>query len=276
MLLITGARGQLGTCLEDILGDTARYVDMDELDITNEKAVADFFKSDKYDCVVNCAAYTAVDKAEDEPEIANAVNHIGAGNLAKYGRNIIHLSTDYVFDGLANSLYSETSNCNPQSVYGATKLAGELAVMENAESAAIIRTAWLYSPYGNNFVKTMLKLGSQKDEINVVYDQHGTPTNARDLSDVILKIAPMVNGGFKEIFHYTNEGYVSWYEFAKNIMKLSGLNCNVNPITTAQYPTKAKRPEYSVLDKSKIIKTLGIEIPEWRVSLKECIKELVR
>ena len=271
MLLITGSNGQLGTELKALLPD-AMCADVADLDITNERAVLDFVKENKIDTIVNCAAYTAVDKAEDEPEKCEAINVTGVKNLVKTGAKIVHISTDYVFDGTGHKPYAETDPANPVSVYGRTKRDGELILEDIAQTYAIIRTAWLYSPYGANFVKTMRRLGSEKETLNVVADQIGTPTYAFDLARAVVALLPQMNEGMRQIYHYSNEGVCSWYDFAWQIMKLSGLNCRVDAIESAQYPTKAKRPFYSVLNKSKI-KTLGIEVPHWQESLEKCLKK---
>ncbi len=276
MLLITGAKGQLGTELSKRLPD-AIYTDVDDLDITHESLVADFVKKYKIDTIINCAAYTAVDKAEDNIDLATKINVDGPANLAKTGAKIVHISTDYVFDGTAHKPYSPDSTkdeINPISIYGKTKFAGEVKVLMYAIYSVIIRTAWLYSPYGNNFVKTMRKLGAEKESINVVADQIGTPTYAGDLADAIVKILPQMNLKTRGIYHFTNMGVCSWYDFATEIMEMSGLNCKVNPISSDEYPTRAVRPYYSVLDKSEIQKTFGIEIDHWKKSLLKCIKEL--
>ena len=261
----------MGTELRTLLPQ-AVAVDVADLDITDRTAVQAFVKENKVDTIINCAAYTAVDKAEDEPEICRKINVDGVKNLALTGAKIVHISTDYVFDGRGYRPYVETDETNPVSVYGRTKLDGEKAVLKTAETCAIVRTAWLYSPYGGNFVKTMRRLGSEKEEISVVSDQIGTPTCAADLAQAIVDLLPRLTDGTKEIYHYSNEGVCSWYDFAREIMNLSGLKCRVNPIETAQYPTKAKRPLYSVLNKSKI-KSSGINVPHWQESLEKCLKK---
>ncbi len=271
MFLITGADGQLGTELRALLPQ-AIGVDVSDLDITDEAAVKKFVSENGVDTIINCAAYTAVDKAEDEPEKCYAVNVTGVMNLARSGAKVIHVSTDYVFDGTGFKPYVETDETNPASVYGRTKREGEEALLDLARTCAVVRTAWLYSPYGNNFVKTMRRLGEQKDSLNVVADQVGTPTCAADLARAIVALSPQMKDGTKEVYHYSNEGVCSWYDFAREVMKLSGLKCCVNPIETAQYPTKARRPFYSVLNKSKI-KKLGIEVPHWQESLEKCLKK---
>lgn len=273
MYLITGSKGQLGTELSKLLPD-AICADIDVLDITDEVAVKNFVYDNNIDVIINCAAYTAVDKAETDIELATKINVDGPKNLAKSGAKIIHISTDYVFDGTGHKPYNPDEKTNPVSVYGKTKRAGELAVLENADVAVVIRTAWLYSPYGNNFVKTMRRLGNEKSEINVVADQIGTPTYAADLADAIVKILPQITSENSGVYHFTNEGVCSWYDFACEIMELSNLKCVVNPIKSSQYPTPAARPFYSVLDKDKIKQVFGINIKHWKDGLKRCISEL--
>ena len=273
MYLITGANGQLGTELSKLLPNAIKS-DVDTLDITDTKAVDEFVKKNKIDTIINCAAYTAVDKAEDNKDLATAINFIGPYNLAKTGKKIVHISTDYVFDGTGYKPYTPENIPHPISVYGNTKLMGERAVLSNAPISVVIRTAWLYSPYGNNFVKTMRRLGAEKESINVVADQIGTPTYAGDLAAAIVKILPQMNKQNSGIYHFTNMGVCSWYDFATEIMAQSKLKCVVNPINSSEYPTRATRPFYSVLDKTKIMKTFGIEINHWKKSLMKCIKEL--
>lgn len=272
-ILITGAKGQLGTELAKLLPE-AILTDVADLDITNAQAVTDFVKSHGIDTIINAAGYTAVDKCEDEEELAFKINVDGPHNLAMSGAKIVHISTDYVFDGTGHLPYTEDDDPAPTSAYGRTKLAGEWQVLDNAKIGVVIRTAWLYSPYGNNFVKTIRKLGAEKEEINVVADQIGTPTYAADLAKAIVEIIPQMNEQNKGIYHFTNEGVCSWYDFATEIMAMSGLNCKVNPIPTSAYPTKAKRPHYSVLNKQKIKQTFGIEIEHWRKSLEKCLSLL--
>lgn len=274
MFLVVGANGQLGNELRLLLQDKAEYVDRDELDITDGNAVAEYVTSDKYDAVINCAAYTAVDKAEDEPELAEKINVIGPKNLAKTGVPLVHVSTDYVFDGQNCVPYKESDKTAPRSVYGVTKLAGEQAVIDNAATAVVIRTAWLYSEFGNNFVKTMQRLGAERESLNVVFDQVGTPTYAKDLAQAIVEILPQLKIGTKEIYHFSNEGVCSWYDFAVSIMQKSELSCKVSPIESSQYPTKAVRPSYSVLNKGKIKSDFGIKIRHWEEALQECINNL--
>ncbi len=272
MYLITGCNGQLGTELKRRLPD-AICADVDMLDITDETAVQKFVRENNVDLIINCAAYTAVDKAEDDIEMATKINVDGPLNLAKTGAKIIHISTDYVFDGMGHVPYSPDDETNPISVYGKTKRSGELAVLENAPVAVVIRTAWLYSPYGNNFVKTMRRLGAEKESINVVSDQIGTPTYAGDLADAIVQIIPQMTRENSGVYHFTNMGVCSWYDFASEIMEISGLTCTVNPIKSSEYPTRAVRPFYSVLDKSKIQKVFNIKIQHWKKGLEKCLKQ---
>lgn len=271
--LIIGSKGQLGTELRQLLPQ-ALAVDYTELDITDAAAVKGYVSAHAVDVIINCAAYTAVDKAEDEPEKAAAVNTNGVANLAASGAAIIHISTDYVFDGNGHRPYTPQDTPRPVSVYGRTKLAGEQILLGTAETAIIIRTAWLYSPHGNNFVKTMLRLGSERKDINVVCDQIGSPTSAADLAAAIYAILPRLKKGMKGIYHYTNEGVCSWYDFAVEIMALGKRKCKVHPILSSQYPTKATRPFYSVLDKTAIRNDFGITIPHWKESLSACMQEL--
>ena len=272
-VLVTGANGQLGTELKKLIPD-AIFADINMLDITDLEAVKTFVAGNQIDMIVNCAAYTAVDKAEDEVELAKKVNEDGPRNLALSGAKVIHVSTDYVFDGLGHKPYTPTDETKPISVYGKTKRAGELAVLDNADTAIVIRTAWLYSTYGNNFVKTMQRLGSEKESLNVVADQVGSPTYAADLAKAITEIIPQVKEGQKGVYHFTNEGVCSWYDFARKIMELSELNCTVNPIPSSAYPTKATRPFYSVLSKESIKQDFGIKIAHWENGLKRCLKEM--
>lgn len=271
--LVTGAGGQLGMELRALLKDSAVYVDREDLTFT-EKDVKQFLERNSFDCIINCAAYTAVDKAEDEPFLADAVNHLGAKWLAKYGKCIIHISTDYVFDGTHSKPYLESDLTHPVSVYGRSKFDGEQAVLKSAETAVIIRTAWLYSAHGNNFLKTMLCLGKEHNHLNVVSDQIGSPTFAGDLAKVIVKILPIMQTGKKDIYHFSNEGVCSWYDFAHAIMKIAGLSCRINPIESKNYPTKATRPFYSVLNKEKIKSDFKPEIRHWRDALVEVLNDM--
>ena len=251
--------------------------DVQELDISNQLAVEQFVAENKIDGIVNCAAYTAVDKAEDNKELCTTLNMVAPAYLAaaveKRGGWMIQISTDYVFDGTKHTPYVESDTPSPDSVYGSTKLAGELGVSKFCKKTVIIRTAWLYSTFGNNFVKTMIRLGKEKPELGVIFDQIGTPTYARDLAVVIMTIINM--GIIPGVYHFTNEGVISWYDFTKAIHRIAGITtCHVRPLHTAEYPTPAHRPHYSVLDKTKIKKTYGIEIPYWEESLKDCIEKL--
>mgnify|MGYP001053094196 CR=1 FL=1 len=282
-LLITGCRGQFGSELQAIADDYESidflFTDYDELDITDRKAVRNYIEEHEVDCVVNCAAYTAVDKAESEPEKCELLNDIAPGYLAEAiasrGGSMIQISTDYVFDGKGHIPYREDMPTAPQSVYGRTKLAGEEKVVRNCPGAMVIRTAWLYSSYGKNFVKTMLRLAKERDEIGVVADQIGTPTYAHDLARAICTIVEQ--GIVPGIYHFTNEGVCSWYDFTKTIFRLEDISaddCRVRPLRTDEYPSTAARPHYSVLDKSKIKKTYGLDIRWWEDALKSCIKKL--
>lgn len=285
-ILVTGANGQLGSEIRKRAFQFAdfKYVftDIYELDITDWKAVDMLCERESPDFLINCAAYTAVDVAETDDELAELLNTRVPAWLGKVGKQrncrIIHISTDYVFDGTGCVPYTENDLVNPESVYGKTKLNGEIALLKENAAAIIIRTAWLYSPYGNNFVKTMIRLGLERDELKVVYDQIGSPTYAGDLAQAILTVISKTAGQevtWKPgIYHYSNEGVCSWYDFAKAIHEVYGITCNVRPVTTDEYPTPAKRPAFSVLNKSKIKRIFDIEIPYWRDSLKTCIEEV--
>lgn len=281
-ILVTGANGQLGSELRKV-GFTALdevfFTDVTELDITDYPAVEHFVKEHEIDTIINCAAYTAVDRAEEEPELAEKINAQAVVNLARAAKKedclLIHISTDYVFDGTGTKPYTEKDKPCPVSVYGKTKLAGEEAILKSGCFYIIIRTAWLYSTFGNNFVKTMLRLASERTELNVVADQLGTPTYAADLARAIVKIMDHDDRADLEgVYHFTNDGICSWYDFATEIVRLSGKECQVNAVTTAEYPTKTKRPAYSVLDKTKIKKMFEVEVPEWKEALGRCWKEL--
>ena len=282
-ILVTGCKGQLGTELQKIAAsDTSLhwlFTDVDTLDICDKAAVETCFATHQIEACINCAAYTAVDKAEDEPELATLINSFAPKVLAdtcqRHNALLIHISTDYVFGGEANEPYKVDDPINPQSIYGSTKAEGERLIRESDCNYMIVRTAWLYSSVGKNFVKTMLMLSDTKEEINVVSNQKGCPTWAHDLA--VALVALLNKNGKKEVhetFHFTNEGQITWYDFAVAIMEIGGKTCKVNPIMTDQYPTKAKRPAYSVLDLSKIKEYAGIEIPDWRESLEKCIEEL--
>jgi dTDP-4-dehydrorhamnose reductase len=281
-LLITGANGQLGSELQllAVLYPSFRFfpTDVDTLNLCNKDEIELFIRENAIDYVINCAAYTAVDKAEDDAALCYKINRDTVRNLAEAASGksrIIHISTDYVFDGTGQSPLKETDKTNPQSVYGKSKLEGEQVLMEVLPESIIIRTAWLYSSFGNNFVKTMIRLGKEKESLNVVNDQTGTPTYAADLAKAILDIIAFIenrNVFPAGIYHYSNEGICSWYDFCLKILELADIKtCKVNPVSTAEYPTKAKRPVYSVLDKTKIKDIFQIEIPQWETSLEKMI-----
>ena len=280
-ILITGANGQLGNEMRVLSEEYPEYAyfftDVAELDICNEQAVMDFVKANGIHTIVNCAAYTAVDNAEDHVEFCTRLNADAVGYLAKSaeanGAEFIQISTDYVFDGTAHVPYQETDPTCPESVYGSTKLEGERNALAYCSRAMVIRTAWLYSTFGNNFVKTMIRLGKERDSLGVIFDQIGTPTYARDLARAIFEA--IRQGVVPGVYHFSNEGVCSWYDFAKAIHRLAGITtCQVKPLHTSEYPAKAKRPHYSVLDKSKIKATYGMEVPYWMESLEECIEAL--
>ena len=286
-ILVTGSKGQLGSELRYLinqkysLGNKFFFTDKDKLDITKKEDIEKFVKENNIDLIINCAAYTAVDKAEDEKELADLINHKAVEYLADISKKnnivLIHISTDYVFDGKNYKPYKEDDKTNPEGIYGLTKLKGEEAFINSGVRGIIIRTSWVYSTFGHNFVKTMLKLKDRK-ELGVVFDQVGTPTYARDLAEVILEIIDKNSNKLKnykaEIFHFSNEGVCSWYDFAKAIFELKEIDIKVNPIVTKDYPTPAKRPHYSVLNKSKIKKEFNIEIPYWKESLEKCLKDI--
>ena len=280
-ILITGANGQLGNEMRVLSAENPEYTyfftDVAELDICNEQAILDFVKANQINVIVNCAAYTAVDKAEESIELCTKLNADAGGYLAKAaeanGAEFIQVSTDYVFDGTAHIPYQETEPTCPNSVYGHTKLAGEQNALTLCTRSMVIRTAWLYSTFGNNFVKTMIRLGKEREALGVIFDQVGTPTYARDLARAIF--AAIRQGVVPGIYHFSNEGVCSWYDFTKAIHRLAGITtCHVKPLHTEEYPTPAKRPHYSVLDKTKIKNTYHIEIPYWMDSLESCIAEL--
>jgi len=282
-IFVTGSKGQLGNEILLLSKGFKDYKfvfhDIDTLDLTDFEKLEEFFRAQSPDMVINCAAYTAVDKAEEETELAYLLNAEVPEKLAyltdKFNSYLIHISTDYVFDGRNYRPYKENDLPNPLSVYAKSKHTGEQKVLQFGNTA-IVRTSWLYSRFGFNFVKTMLKLGKERDTLHIVYDQTGTPTNAGDLAAAILKLIEYVNGNehVKGIFHYSNEGVCSWYDFAKEIFDYAGYSCNVLPITTDKYPLPAIRPHYAVLDKSRIKNTLGISIPHWKDSLITCLKHL--
>lgn len=288
-VLVTGANGQLGSELKRATANHETnlnfiFTDVAELDITNLQAVEQFVKDNNIKYIVNCAAYTAVDKAEDDIELCYKINKDAARNLGIAATNneakVIHVSTDYVFDGTGSRPYLETDPVSPKSVYGKSKQEGEAALLDACANSVVIRTAWLYSIYGNNFVKTMIKLGKERDALNVVADQTGSPTNAADLAVAIVKILDdsESNNHFKPgIYHYSNEGVTSWFDFTVAIHRYAGVtSCKVSPITTDQYPTRASRPQYSVLDKTKIKTSFDLSIPQWEDSLQVCVEELIK
>jgi dTDP-4-dehydrorhamnose reductase len=294
-MLVTGKNGQLGKSIHKVISANAKtdnnqnsnqfiFVGREELDLSSESSISHYFDdNDKFDIIINCAAYTEVDKAEEEQDLANQVNHLAVKQLAqianKQQAKLIHISTDYVFDGESDKLYMETDAPNPINVYGKTKLAGEKALQEVMPTGAIIiRSSWVYSEYGNNFVKTMLRLGKERDEIIVVSDQIGSPTYATDLADAILRIISnntyQAKFGTTEIYHYSNKGEISWYDFAKVFFELAKINCKIDPITTEQYPVSAQRPKNTLMNKDKIIKVFGVNVPDWRYSLNTAVKLL--
>jgi dTDP-4-dehydrorhamnose reductase len=309
-ILVTGANGQLGSELRALVesnillgmdprikseDDESRhsresgnlalsiyqftFTDRNALDLSNLCKLEDYFDNHTFDIIINCAAYTVVDKAESDEELANTINNRAVSLLAKIAKkkniSLIHISTDYVFNGQNYRPYIETDLTDPQGVYGRTKRDGENAILEvSPKNCIIIRTSWVYSSFGNNFVKTMLRLGKERDSLGVIFDQVGTPTYARDLAQAILEVLPQVQNESPEIYHYSNEGVASWYDFAQAIFELSNISCEVNPITTDQYPTPATRPHYSLLNKNKIKEHFGISIPYWKKSIKECLEYL--
>jgi dTDP-4-dehydrorhamnose reductase len=288
-IIVTGALGQLGTELRNLsAGSSDNYVFTDiaerpaegvcVLDITDAGAVEQFIARTKADVIVNCAAYTNVDKAEDDPSGADLLNRAAVGNLARCaasaGAVLIHISTDYVFGGDARVPYKEDDAKNPLGVYGRTKLAGEAELAESGCKAIVIRTAWLYSPYGKNFVKTMSTLMASRESVGVVADQTGSPTYAADLAAAIVKIIKDRMLSRTGVYHYSDEGIVSWFDFAREIARLEGSSCKVLPLRSSEFPSKVARPHYSVLDKSKIVETFGVEVPYWKDSLAQCIKRL--
>ena len=314
-ILVTGSNGQLGSEIRELVnGSTTSVVpctgeaeathprektrfyftDRTTLDISNPHAITEFVNKNNINTIINCAAYTAVDKAESDAENADKINHLAVKYLAQISKEknikLIHISTDYVFDGTNHMPYKEDDQVNPNSVYGRTKLDGEKAMQEiNPANSIIIRTSWVYSSYGNNFVKTMLCLGKEKESLGVIFDQVGTPTYARDLAKAIVEILPKLgttevvhpNGSVAlaspkevQVYNYSNEGVLSWYDFAKEIMRMSKSTCQVNPIETKEYPTPAKRPHYSLLNKAKIKKEFNISIPYWKDSLNECLEKM--
>lgn len=285
-ILVTGGNGQVGSELQSLANYfnhfTFLFTDSETLDITNLDAVMAFAKKQPFDYCINCAAYTAVDKAESDEALAKKVNVDGAANLAKacaeLDATLIHISTDYVYHSdKQNTPFTEDDMTLPKGVYAATKLAGDEAVLNQNKHTVVIRTSWVYSSFGNNFVKTMLRLGEKLDHLNVIYDQIGSPTYAKDLAKAILEIIQKAEkkdsepNAFRGIYHYSNEGVMSWYDFAKAIFDIKGIDCKISPIETKDYPTAAQRPHFSLLNKAKIKETFDLDIPYWRDSLKACL-----
>lgn len=283
-ILVTGATGQVGSELKVLSSIYKQYqfvfVDRVQLEMSSEEAINDYFMNNVFDVIINCAAYTAVDKAESEILLAEKINHRAVATLARIASEkkmkLIHISTDYVFDGTSGRPYLENDPTNPINIYGKSKRSGEEAILfYSPANSIIIRTSWVYSRFGHNFVKTMLRLGRELKSINVIFDQKGAPTHARDLARTILEILSLVKNTKPEIYHYSNEGVISWFDFSKKIFELSKISCVVNPIPSTEYPTPAIRPQYGVLDKSKIKKEFEVHIPDWQDSLLECLNELL-
>lgn len=298
-ILVIGKNGQLGQSIQKLVTQDSTlntqhsftFVSRDELDLSSSESIREYFADKSFDVIINCAAYTAVDKAESEPELADQINHLAVKQLAEIAKAqnafMLHVSTDYVFNGQSFKPYVETDEVGPQGVYGLTKLKGEQAMQAIAPAGCIIRTSWVYSEFGNNFVKTMLRLGAERDSLNVIFDQVGSPTYASDLASAILEILnvefSMLNGQKNaeiqhsplNIYHYSNEGVCSWYDFAQAIFELSNTKCTVLPIETKDYPTPAKRPHFSVMNKAKIKSKLNLSIPYWRQSLLACLRAYV-
>ena len=290
-ILVTGKNGQLGRSIQKTVNADTKignnqspneyiFVGKEDLDLSSENSISHYFNNNKFDIIINCAAYTQVDRAEQEAELANQINHLAVKQLASIASNqrakLLHISTDYVFDGESGKPYTETDTPNPINVYGRTKLAGEKALQKVMPlNSLIIRTSWLYSKYGNNFVSTMLRLGRERDELSVVSDQMGSPTYASDLADAILEIIRhnkfRDEGQTTQIYNYSNEGEISWYRFAKEIFKIEKIDCEVNPVTSQQYPTPAKRPRNTLMNKDKIVKVFNIKISNWKSSLNTCM-----
>lgn len=277
-ILVTGSHGQLGNEMQQAASRYPAfqyiYTDVEELDICDKNALQTFVKENKVNIIVNCAAYTAVDKAEDDVELCYRINRDAVRNIGEVAQEnkvkVVHVSTDYVFDGTNHLPYTEDLPVCPATVYGKSKLEGEQVLLESCDQVVILRTAWLYSSFGNNFVKTMMKLGKERDALNVIFDQIGTPTYAADLADTILTLLShetFIPG----IYHFSDEGVCSWYDFTKSIHRIAGITCDVRPIETKDYPARTPRPNYSVLNKAKIKSTYGINIPHWEESLEKCI-----
>lgn len=285
-ILVTGSNGQLGNSLrflsEQAINFDWIFTDIDELDITNKNQIEELFSKNRPNYLINCAAYTAVDKAEDDIKNAELINKKAPAYLAEacslFETKLIHVSTDYVFDGSKNTPYDEAYPVSPLGVYGKTKFEGEQKVLNNNPESIILRTSWLYSEYGNNFLKTMIRLGAEKTTLNVIFDQTGTPTYAGDLANAIIRIIEhhyISNEWYSGIYHYSNEGVCSWFDFATEIINYVKFNCKVNPIETYEFPSRAKRPHYSVLNKKKIKSVYKTDIPYWKDSLYLCINNLL-
>jgi len=288
LILVTGASGQLGKSIKKLIKNTKIKHDFvfatrNHLDLSYLEDIKSYFKDSKFDLIINCAAYTKVDKAELDQKQANLINHLAVKKLAEIAKSnnikLIHISTDFVFNGLKNKLYFESDNTSPLNVYGETKLAGERAILSIMKiNAIIIRTSWVYSEYGNNFVDTIMRLIQKGNDLNIVSDQIGTPTYAGDLGQVILNIIKSdkfnLSDQASEIYHYSNEGECSWYDFAKEIANIAEIKCSINPINTKNYPTDAKRPKHVLLSKEKIIKEFDLKINYWADSLRNCMKNL--
>jgi dTDP-4-dehydrorhamnose reductase len=277
-ILITGSNGQLGSELRELSpnypNNNFLFTDVKQLDITNHKAVKEFVQINKINVIINCAAYTAVDRAESEFELANAINHLAVANFAQIAKDnnikFIHISTDYVFNGYSYKPYVESDMPDPKSIYGQTKLYGEQVIQKiNPANSVIIRTSWVYSVFGNNFVETMLRLAKDREEISVVVDQIGSPTHAADLAQSIIEILPLIQNEMTEVYHFSNEGVCSWYDFSKAVFEIKNIKINLLPLESVDYKTKAIRPYYSVLNKSKIKQKYNLTIPYWRSSLKK-------
>ena len=281
-ILVTGSNGQLGSEIRELASEYEYnffFTDRSTLDISNEMTIKNFIEENSINAIINCAAYTAVDKAEEDELNADKVNHLAVKHLAQIAKEknikLMHISTDYVFDGKNFKPYTEDDTTNPNGVYGKTKLDGENAMISiNPRNSTIIRTSWVYSSYGANFVKTMLHLGKERDSIGVTFDQVGTPTYARDLAKAILDILPNLKNETVAIYNYSNEGVLSWYDFTKEIMKMAKIDCQINPIETIDYPTPAKRPHFSLLNKSKVKEEFGIIVPYWKDSLTKCLHKM--
>jgi len=287
-ILVTGANGQLGQSLQKIAqnypDNQFTFVQRDTLDLSQAESISVYFQAHHFDCIINCAAYTAVDKAEEEAALAEAINHHAVKQLAEIAKAqesvLIQISTDYVFDGKQHRPYVESDRANPQSVYGASKLRGEQAMQVISPKGCIIRTSWVYSEFGRNFLKTMRGLGEQRDSLRVIFDQLGTPTYATDLAEAILQIVAQNKKSRRldkalGLYHFSNEGVCSWYDFAQAIFSMVAIDCAVSPIETQDYPTPATRPHYSVLNKAKIKQDFALNIPYWRDSVQVCLNRLV-